>query len=285
MGALEALERNDISRLPGGIFSRAFVRSYASEVGLDPEATIQEFIAQFPQDSVTAGHPTSTTRPKTTGDRERSADGDDVPAARLAEHADGGCGALLRHPAASRRAGPRDVAPAPLEPPPAPRAAPPPAADGPAPRATAGNVPADELTVALSASGQCWVSATVDGERRSTAAAAGRAPYDRSAARDGAHAGDASALADAQRRRGEAARQQGEVVTARLNLTNFKDYVQPGERPTPLLDFFKRGEVERDVRLQAAQGTLAPRAHEQLAILVLLLEDPDPEIRHTPTRR
>src|SRR5258707_4606121 len=57
--ALEALERNDISRLPGGIFSRAFVRSYAVEVGLDPEATIQEFIAQFPNDSVTAGHPTS----------------------------------------------------------------------------------------------------------------------------------------------------------------------------------------------------------------------------------
>jgi hypothetical protein len=51
--------------------------------------------------------------------------------------------------------------------------------------------------------------------------------------------------------------------------------------PTPLLDLFKRGEVERDVRLQAAQGTLAPRAHEQLAILVLLLEDPDREIRET----
>jgi hypothetical protein len=51
--------------------------------------------------------------------------------------------------------------------------------------------------------------------------------------------------------------------------------------PTPLLDFFKRGEVERDVRLQAAQGTLAPRASEQLAILVLLLEDPDREIRET----
>src|SRR5919204_5462730 len=59
MGVLEALERNDISRLPGGIFSRAFVRSYAIEVGLDPEATIQEFIAQFPHDTVTAGHPTS----------------------------------------------------------------------------------------------------------------------------------------------------------------------------------------------------------------------------------
>jgi hypothetical protein len=51
--------------------------------------------------------------------------------------------------------------------------------------------------------------------------------------------------------------------------------------PTPLLDFFKRGEVARDVRLLAAQGALAPRASEQLAILVLLLEDPDLEVRTT----
>src|SRR5665213_1418665 len=58
MGVLEALERNDITRLPGGIFGRAFVRSYAVEVGLDPEETIKEFIAQFPNDSVTVGHPT-----------------------------------------------------------------------------------------------------------------------------------------------------------------------------------------------------------------------------------
>jgi cytoskeletal protein RodZ len=54
---LEALERNDISRLPGGIFSRAFVRSYAVEVGADPEQTVRDFLAQFPQDSVTAGSP------------------------------------------------------------------------------------------------------------------------------------------------------------------------------------------------------------------------------------
>jgi cytoskeleton protein RodZ len=57
VGALEALERNDISRLPGGIFSRAIVRSYALEVGLDPERTTQEFLAQFPHESVTAGSP------------------------------------------------------------------------------------------------------------------------------------------------------------------------------------------------------------------------------------
>jgi cytoskeleton protein RodZ len=60
IGALEALERNDISRLPGGIFSRAFVRSYAIEVGLDPDATMQDFIAQFPHDSVIAGRTAST---------------------------------------------------------------------------------------------------------------------------------------------------------------------------------------------------------------------------------
>jgi cytoskeletal protein RodZ len=55
--ALEALERNDISLLPGGIFSRAFVRAYASEIGIDPEQTVREFIAQFPHDSVTIGSP------------------------------------------------------------------------------------------------------------------------------------------------------------------------------------------------------------------------------------
>ena len=60
MLTLEALERNDIRRLPGGIFGRGVVRSYALEVGLDPESLIEEFMGQFPHDSVTAGHPTTT---------------------------------------------------------------------------------------------------------------------------------------------------------------------------------------------------------------------------------
>ena len=50
---------------------------------------------------------------------------------------------------------------------------------------------------------------------------------------------------------------------------------------TPLLECFKRGEVEPDVKLLAAQGALAPRAHEQLGLLVLLVRDPDPEIAGT----
>ena len=71
VGALEALERNDISRLPGGIFSRAFVRSYAAEVGLDPEKTVRDFIVQFPHDSVTAGSPHAPQDSRAGGTRRR----------------------------------------------------------------------------------------------------------------------------------------------------------------------------------------------------------------------
>jgi hypothetical protein len=39
---------------------------------------------------------------------------------------------------------------------------------------------------------------------------------------------------------------------------------------TPLYEMFKRGEVAHDIRMLAAQGVLAPRALEQLALLVLL---------------
>jgi len=45
----DALERNDPRKLPGGIFSRAFVRAYAREVGLDPEMVVERFTAAFPE--------------------------------------------------------------------------------------------------------------------------------------------------------------------------------------------------------------------------------------------
>ena len=50
---------------------------------------------------------------------------------------------------------------------------------------------------------------------------------------------------------------------------------------TPLLDFFRRGEVARDVRLMAAQGAIAPRPLEQLGLLMILTSDSDSEIRST----
>lgn len=59
MAVLEALERNDVSKLPGGIFGRAFVRSYAAKIGLDPEETVEDFLREFPHESVNVGHSSS----------------------------------------------------------------------------------------------------------------------------------------------------------------------------------------------------------------------------------
>lgn len=44
VAALEAVERQDFSKLPGGIFGRAFIRAYAIEVGLNPETTVKDFV-------------------------------------------------------------------------------------------------------------------------------------------------------------------------------------------------------------------------------------------------
>ena len=66
---LEALERDDVSRWPGGLFRRAFVRSYAAAIGLDPEETLREFNERFPDP---AGQPAAApvdqpARPTMTG--------------------------------------------------------------------------------------------------------------------------------------------------------------------------------------------------------------------------
>jgi cytoskeleton protein RodZ len=52
---LDALERDDIKRLPGGLFTRAFVRTYAKELNLDPKETVADFLVQFGQESVAIG--------------------------------------------------------------------------------------------------------------------------------------------------------------------------------------------------------------------------------------
>ena len=51
---LQAIERDDIESLPGGIFTRGFVRSYAEAVGLDPRDTLAKFESRFPDESSVA---------------------------------------------------------------------------------------------------------------------------------------------------------------------------------------------------------------------------------------
>jgi transcriptional regulator with XRE-family HTH domain len=45
---LEALERDDVSQWPGGIYRRAFIRSYAHAIGLDPDPVVREFLELYP---------------------------------------------------------------------------------------------------------------------------------------------------------------------------------------------------------------------------------------------
>jgi transcriptional regulator with XRE-family HTH domain len=161
--ALEALERNDISKLPGGIFTRAFVRSYAAEVGLDPEETVHGFITSFPQDSVVAGHPQSHER------EERQAREHEARRfGRIARFTGFGVVALAAivylavagfrsSNAGASGEGALEAAAAPI------------AASAVVPTANTGSLPdgtnGDLLSIRLAARGSCWVSATVDGRR------------------------------------------------------------------------------------------------------------------------
>jgi cytoskeletal protein RodZ len=246
VAVLDALERNDISRLPGGIFGRAFVRAYAVEVGLDPETTIQDFIAQFPSDSVTVGHPTTTqVEQHDTLENDRRMAGTflwliviSVPVAGL----------LLYFATAGRRVPPAatpapatteqeskpvvDVPPPPTSdvrvaaPPAAARSQPTPAA---APLAASTTDPAaDHLTVLITAKRPCWVSATVDGQKAIERLLQAGEQKTVEMKRDMAlTAGDAGAITLAFN--GADARplgKTGEVVTARFNRNNYKDYLQ-----------------------------------------------------------
>jgi transcriptional regulator with XRE-family HTH domain len=45
---LEALERDDVSQWPAGIYRRAFIKSYAHAIGLDPDPVVREFLELYP---------------------------------------------------------------------------------------------------------------------------------------------------------------------------------------------------------------------------------------------
>lgn len=45
---LDALEQNDLTEWPRGLYARSWIRSYAAAVGLDPDDTVDEFCRLFP---------------------------------------------------------------------------------------------------------------------------------------------------------------------------------------------------------------------------------------------
>lgn len=219
VAALGALERNDIARLPGGIFSRAFVRSYASEVGLDPEEIVREFIAQFPQDTVTAGHPTSAPvedNHEIESDRQMARTflrliALSVPVAAVVLYFATAGRPVDTAPVESRALASAAVEPPASLPPPAPR--------------PAASEPADRLAVVLSTTRPCWISVTVDGEKIIERILQPGEEQTFEARRDVVlTAGDAEALS--MTLNGAEAKplgRPGQVVTTQFSLTTFKD--------------------------------------------------------------
>ena len=49
LSLLEGLERDDISQWPSGIFRRAYVRTYAHAIGLNPDVVVHEFFDLYPE--------------------------------------------------------------------------------------------------------------------------------------------------------------------------------------------------------------------------------------------
>jgi transcriptional regulator with XRE-family HTH domain len=45
---LAALERDDVSQWPSGIFRRSYIRAYARAIGLEPDAVVREFLERYP---------------------------------------------------------------------------------------------------------------------------------------------------------------------------------------------------------------------------------------------
>jgi cytoskeleton protein RodZ len=267
VSALEALERNEISKLPGGIFSRAFVRSYAAEVGLDPDEAIQDFLAQLPRDVAVPHHaPAEPAEDHDAIESDRRTASTflrltmiSIPLAAAVVYF--GIAGRPTHtspgvepPAAQTQ--PKTVPPPAAEPVPPPPKAVEPAAEtrSPAPlskqptatslvKPTVATVPErpapqpaptdareDEpahLTIELTVTAPCWMRATADGAKKLERLLQPGERQTIEVARElSLTAGDASAVK--MTINGAAARPLGrknEVITARINRTNFRTYL------------------------------------------------------------
>jgi cytoskeleton protein RodZ len=233
MSILLALENNDTTRLPGGIFTRSFIRSYAVEVGLDPVETVREFLEQS---STTRGEDRLTIANDakehalfrsdqrmaktifrlilisvlvalvlfllnwTTGDRRSFGESDEVEA--LAE---------------------RRVTTAP-EAIPLPVVAP--ATEVPAVSNLAVGAP---LSIDIHPTKNCWVSVTLDGERAfSRVMQAGEREVVEAEREIIINVGDAGAFDfEINQLKGRDLGANGEVVTARINRENYLNFIKP----------------------------------------------------------
>ena len=231
VSALDAIERDDIKKLPGGIFARSFVRAYASELRLDVEQTVTEFFAQFPEPVDVLATPMVDQD----GGFPFQVPGGVLRSALLAIPALALVGWLMFGGSGA----PRHEPPLAGEGLPAARAeVPPPALSRPAldvvpaggalPQATTEAPETSALTLHLTARAECWVSITADGrEVVSRLMGVGEEEAVRAVSELRIKVGDASAVG--LRLNGAPVRSlggAGQVVTLRVDSHNVGDLVQ-----------------------------------------------------------
>jgi cytoskeleton protein RodZ len=231
--SLEALERSDWARLPGGIFTRAFVRAYAHEVGLDPDRTVQEFLAELPPAAATAASRPVVMEDSEQLESDRQAVSTAIRLVLISIPIIAAVIYLSTQRATQGRNKPASVTEGPASPDPA-RIASDALQSSPdaTPAATAPVVAVPQpsgLTMEIAPKAACWVSVTVDGEPTfSSLMNAGEKR--RVTARDEVlvTVGDAGAFAyTLNGSAGKPLGAPGEVVSKRINLANYKDLVTP----------------------------------------------------------
>lgn len=230
--SLEALERGDLSRLPGGIFTRAFVRAYAEEVGLDPDSTIDDFIAELPPEAATATAHSSSVEDgeKLESDRRAVA-----TALRLALVSLPLIGLVIYYGSRGSQAVPEPSHEAQAESHTAPDApvdsSPPvePAVAKPAPAPAATGAQVSGLSLDLAPKATCWVSVTTDGERVfSGLMNAGEKRSITAKEQIALNVGDAGAFAyTLNGRAGKSLGGPGKVVSVRITPANLHEFLTP----------------------------------------------------------
>jgi cytoskeleton protein RodZ len=160
---LKVIETCDESGLPAAVYTRAFVKTYAKETGLDPENTMRRYMAQFDPPEEMA-MPIPAPDPEPAAARRYPIDVAEIlgrvrlsgtVALVVAVVALGAIAAMLPSRSSSPIASPQPVIAAGL----------PAEAPQQVPVGTTGTSPADGLHLAIAPTGPCWMQATTGGNR------------------------------------------------------------------------------------------------------------------------
>jgi cytoskeleton protein RodZ len=230
VGTLEALENNDFDRVPASIYTRGFLRTFAREVDLDPEETVQGFLEQC-QVAAPAPMMSAPAEPAPAGQANMDSESPGHHTIVVSR--------LLRFPALlaavilvagglyfamTRNTGEPAVtstAEAATE---TPQPAPTPVSDV----ARASNVEPEALTIELTATGPCWVSATADREGAlSRLLQAGEKQEIHAKDELVLRVGDPSTVAiSVNGVPGRALGRPGQPVTVQINKSNYREFQQ-----------------------------------------------------------